>query len=114
EARPGFGYRDAVPRPRVRAHVSELESRARSGAGRRRCVAARPPRGTNGAPAKVRQVTFRDSLYQRARRVGRRIVLPEGNDPRVQEAARRIEGLSLGRVEILEGPAPRSPLPELL
>ncbi|PYP43580.1 MAG: phosphate acetyltransferase [Gemmatimonadetes bacterium] len=59
-------------------------------------------------------MTFRDSLYERARRAGRRIVLPEGNDPRVQEAARRIEGLSLGRVELLEGPAPRSPLPEML
>src|SRR2546429_9082546 len=114
EPQPGAGHRDGVPGPRVRSHLPELEPGARSGAVRRRRVAARPPRGPKGAPAKVRQVTFRDSLYERARRAGRRIVLPEGNDPRVQEAARRIEGLSLGRVEILEGPAPRSPLPEML
>jgi len=59
-------------------------------------------------------VTFRDSVYERARRAGRRIVLPEGNDARVREAAQRIESLALGRVELLDGTAPRSPLPEMI
>ncbi len=59
-------------------------------------------------------MTFRDTLYERARRAGRRIVLPEGNDARVQEAAKRIERLGLGTVQLLEGTAPRSPLPEMV
>jgi len=59
-------------------------------------------------------VTFRDSLYERARRAGRRIVLPEGNDARVREAAKRIENLRLGTVQLLEGTAPRSPPPEMV
>lgn len=59
-------------------------------------------------------MTFRDTLYERARRAGRRIVLPEGNDARVREAAKRIEGLGLGTVQLLEGTAPRSPLPEMV
>jgi len=46
-------------------------------------------------------VSFRDRVYDRARRAARRIVLPEGHDPRVQEAARRLEGAGLGRVEVL-------------
>ncbi len=59
-------------------------------------------------------MTFRDSLYERARRAGRRIVLPEGNDARVREAAKRIERLGLGDVQLLEGTAPRSPLPAMI
>ena len=59
-------------------------------------------------------MTFRDTLYERARRAGRRIVLPEGNDARVREAAKRIERLGLGTVQLLEGTAPRSPLPEMV
>ena len=46
-------------------------------------------------------MSFRDRLYQRARRAGRRIVLPEGADPRVQEAARRLVAEQLGAVEVL-------------
>ncbi len=46
-------------------------------------------------------MSFRDRVYDRARRAARRIVLPEGHDPRVQEAARRLEGAGLGRVEVL-------------
>src|SRR6266513_1818058 len=113
EPQPGAGHRDGVPGPRVRSHLPELEPGARSGAVRRRRVAARPPRGPEGAPAKVRQVTFRDSLYERARRAGRRIVLPEGADERVRAAAARIEREQLGTVQLLEGPPPRSPLPEM-
>ena len=59
-------------------------------------------------------MTFRDSLYERARRAGRRIVLPEGNDVRVRHAAARIESLGIGRVQLLDGTAPRSPLPEMV
>ncbi len=46
-------------------------------------------------------MSFRDRVYEGARRAARRIVLPEGHDPRVQEAARRLEGAGLGRVEVL-------------
>ena len=59
-------------------------------------------------------MTFRDAVYERARRSSRRIVLPEGTDARVREAANRIERLGLGRVEVLEGTAPRSPLPQMI
>jgi len=59
-------------------------------------------------------VTFRDSVYERARRVRRRIVLPEGNDPRVRAAAARIEALGLGSVQLLDRTAPLSPLPEMV
>src|SRR5207245_56184 len=59
-------------------------------------------------------MTFRDTLYERARRAPRRIVLPEGNDPRVSGAAARIESLGIGSVQLLESTAPRSPLPEMI
>lgn len=59
-------------------------------------------------------MTFRDSVYERARRVRRRIVLPEGNDPRVRAAALRIEALGLGSVQLLDRAAPLSPLPEMV
>jgi len=59
-------------------------------------------------------VTFRERLYERARRAGRRIVLPEGNDPRVREAAARIERMGLGTVQLLEGTSPLSLLPDMV
>jgi phosphate acetyltransferase len=59
-------------------------------------------------------VTFRDSVYERARRAGRRIVLPEGTDERVQEAARRLEREGLGVVELLGRPLPASRIPDLV
>jgi len=46
-------------------------------------------------------MTFRDRVYERARRAARRIVLPEGGDPRVREAATRLEAERLGVVEVL-------------
>jgi phosphate acetyltransferase len=60
-------------------------------------------------------VSFRDRVYERARRANRRIVLPEGNDPRVRSAGERIEALHLGRVRVLEGDVDASAplLPEL-
>ncbi len=53
-------------------------------------------------------MTFRDSLYRRARRANRRIVLPEGTDPRVQAAAQRLVAQGLGQVELL-GDVTRDP-----
>jgi len=61
-------------------------------------------------------MSFLDRVYARAR--GRdtkaRIVLPEGDDPRVQEAGRKIEREGLGRVQLLDRTTPHTPLPELL
>ena len=59
-------------------------------------------------------MSFRDAAYQRARRAGKRIVLPEGDDPRVQEAARRLKRDGLGVVEVLGRPLPPSPVPGLI
>jgi len=53
-------------------------------------------------------VSFLDRVFARARRANRRIVLPEGDDPRVQEAARRLAAERLGIVEVLgQGPGGR-------
>ncbi|HVH68568.1 MAG TPA: phosphate acyltransferase [Gemmatimonadales bacterium] len=57
---------------------------------------------------------FRDSVYERARRARRRLVLPEGADPRVRAAAAKIEALGIASVQLLEGPTPHSPLPEMI
>jgi len=51
-------------------------------------------------------VTFRDRVYQRARLANRRIVLPEGDDPRVREAGQRIGALGTGIAQLLEPDAP--------
>jgi phosphate acetyltransferase len=59
-------------------------------------------------------VSFLARVYERARRAKRRIVLPEGDDPRIQEAARRIEREGLGIVRLLDRTSPFSPLPEML
>lgn len=47
-------------------------------------------------------MTFRDRVYGRARSVTRRLVLPEGDDPRVREAAARIAALGLAQVRLLD------------
>jgi len=59
-------------------------------------------------------VTFRDRVFERARRAAKRIVLPEGDDPRVREAGQRLERERLGAVEILGRPLPASRLPQLV
>jgi phosphate acetyltransferase len=59
-------------------------------------------------------VTFLDRVYDRARRAKARIVLPEGDDPRVQEAARTLEREGLGVVEVLGGAHPASRIPPLV
>jgi len=51
-------------------------------------------------------------VYERARRAKLRIVLPEGDDPRVQDAARKIEAEGLGLVELLERPTSHALRPE--
>lgn len=47
-------------------------------------------------------MTFLDRVYERARALKRRVVLPEGSDPRVREAGLKIEREGLGSVEVLE------------
>jgi len=51
-------------------------------------------------------VSFLDRVFERARAIRPRVVFPEGDDPRVQEAARRVEREGLGTVEVLD---PRTP-----
>ncbi len=53
-------------------------------------------------------MTFREAVYERARRGNRRIVLPEGADARVRAAAERLTAQRLGRVELL-GDVTRDP-----
>jgi len=59
-------------------------------------------------------VTFLARVYERARRANLRIVLPEGDDPRVREAAERIEREGLGKVQLLDQTAHRAPRTELI
>jgi phosphate acetyltransferase len=59
-------------------------------------------------------VSFLGRVYERARRAQRRIVLPEGDDPRVQEAARKIEREGLGIVQLLDRTTPHAPRPEMV
>ena len=47
-------------------------------------------------------MSFLDRVYERARAIRPRVVFPEGDDPRVQEAARRIERDGLGTVQLLD------------
>ena len=55
---------------------------------------------------------FLDRVYERARRAQLRIVLPEGDDPRIQEAAAKLEREGLGRVQLLDRPTSHAPRPE--
>jgi len=59
-------------------------------------------------------VSFRDAAYERARRAGKRIVLPEGDDPRVRAAAARLGAEGLGVVDVLGRPLPASPISGLI
>jgi phosphate acetyltransferase len=59
-------------------------------------------------------MSFLDRVYARARDAKARIVLPEGDDPRVQEAAQQIEREGLGTVQLLHRTTPHSPLPAML
>ena len=57
---------------------------------------------------------FLARVYERARRARLRIVLPEGDDPRVREAAETLEREGLGRVQLLERPTSHAPRPEFV
>jgi phosphate acetyltransferase len=59
-------------------------------------------------------VSFLARVYQRARQAKARIVLPEGDDPRVREAGRKIEAEGLGVVEVLGRQLPASRIPHLV
>src|SRR3989449_4111989 len=59
-------------------------------------------------------MTFLDRVYERARKLKARIVLAEGEDARVQEAARRIEREGLGTVDLLDQATPDAARPTLI
>ena len=59
-------------------------------------------------------MSFRERVYERARRARKHIVLPEGDDPRVRAAAARLEADGFGVVEVLGRPLPPSPVPGLI
>jgi phosphate acetyltransferase len=59
-------------------------------------------------------MSFLGRVYERARRARLRIVLPEGDDARVREAAGRLEREGLGAVEVLDRALPVARLPECL
>src|ERR1700694_4979789 len=106
--------RDGVPRPRLRPDLPELQSGARGGALRRRRLPARSPRGPASPETQVRHMSFLDRVYARARDIRARIVLPEGDDPRVQDAARKIEREGLGIVELLDSTTPHAARPTMV
>ena len=53
-------------------------------------------------------MSFLDRVFERARQRKARIVLAEGEDPRVQEAGRKIERQGVGRVEMLDKTTPHA------
>jgi phosphate acetyltransferase len=59
-------------------------------------------------------MSFLDRVKQRARDARQRVVFPEGDDPRVQEAAKRIERDGLGVVQLLDRTTPHAPLPTMV
>lgn len=59
-------------------------------------------------------MSFMDRVYQRAREIKARIVLPEGDDPRVREAASRIEREGLGIVQVLDAKTPHAARPTMI
>ena len=59
-------------------------------------------------------MSFLARVYERARAAKLRIVLPEGDDPRVREAAATIEREGLGKVQLLDATTPHAPRPELI
>src|SRR6266404_9360958 len=59
-------------------------------------------------------MSFLGRVYERARKLKARIVLAEGEDARVQEAARRIEREGLGKVELLDRATPHAARPTMI
>jgi phosphate acetyltransferase len=56
---------------------------------------------------------FMDRVFERARKIQARIVLAEGEDPRVQEAGRKIEREGLGTVQLLDRATPHAARPAM-
>jgi len=54
-------------------------------------------------------MSFRDTLHDRARALGRTVVLAEGRDDRVRRAAERLRRERIAEVVLLEGPVERHP-----
>jgi phosphate acetyltransferase len=54
-------------------------------------------------------MTFRDTLHDRARALGRTVVLAEGWDERVRQAAERLRRERIAEVVLLDGPVERHP-----
>src|SRR5205807_440127 len=77
-------------------------------------LAARRSHRSAGPEAQVRQMTFLDRVYERARKLKVRIVLAEGEDARVQEAGRRIERAGLGTVQLLDRKTPHAARPAMI
>jgi len=59
-------------------------------------------------------MTFLDRVYERARKLKARVVLAEGEDSRVQEAARKIERQGLGKVDLLDKATPHAARPAMI
>jgi len=59
-------------------------------------------------------MSFLDRVFERARAIRPRVVFPEGDDPRVQEAAHRVEREGLGTVQVMDRTAPQSLRPEMV
>ena len=59
-------------------------------------------------------MSFLARVYERERRANLRIVLPEGDDPRVREAAEKLEREGLGKIQLLDPTTHRAPRTELV
>ena len=59
-------------------------------------------------------MSFMARVFERARKIQARIVLAEGEDPRVQEAGRKIEREGLGTVELLGRTTPHAARPTMV
>src|ERR1700752_4934256 len=59
-------------------------------------------------------MSFLDRVKQRARAARQRVVFPEGDDPRGQEAAARIQGEGLASVQLMDRTPPHSLLPRMV
>src|SRR5256886_6939684 len=103
--------RDRLPGARLRSDLSELQPGARGRALRRRRLAARRLGCPEGPEAQVRQMSFMDRVLERARDIKARVVLAEGDDARVQEAATKIERMGLATVQLLSRSLPMARLP---
>src|SRR6266404_1606712 len=94
---------DGVPGPGAGPDLPQLEPRARGGPLRRRRQLAGPPRRGRGAGQAVPPMSFRRSLLERAAARRKRVVLCEGDDPRVRAAAGRLRADGIAEPILLGG-----------